>query len=154
MKVYLHQLWLVLMFLLLLAGLFLPIAQYENVEGSTALLTNFRLKFVEGDSVSAMWALGVILCCTALLTLFLLLLSVYRNFTLQKRLLIFDDLLIVGYYIVYVVYVILLNDDAVFRPKVAAGFPLIALLLSILTFSCIQRVEAAIISGASSFRLR
>ena len=151
MKVYLHQLWLVLMFLLLLAGLFLPIAQYENVEGSTALLTNFRLKFVEGDSVSAMWALGVILCCTALL---MLLLSVYRNFTLQKRLLIFDDLLIVGYYIVYVVYVILLNDDAVFRPKVAAGFPLIALLLSILTFSCIQRVEAAIISGASSFRLR
>lgn len=154
MKTYLHQLWLALMCLLLLVGLFLPIGEFANEEGATALLTNFRLKFVEGDTAGAMWALAVIQISALLLTLFELLLSGFQNFTLQKRLLIFNGLLFVGYYIVYVTYVLLLNNDATFRPLLAATFPFICLILNFITFSCVQRVEAAIIAGASSFRLR
>ncbi len=154
MKTYIHQLWLVLMSLLLLAGLFLPVGLFFNDEGATAKLTNFRLNFVEGDSVGAMWALAVLLIAALLITLFVLMLSFYRNFTLQKRLLIFDMLLFVGYYIIYILYVVLMNDGASFRPLIAAAFPFAALVLAVITFSCVQRLEAAIIAGASSFRLR
>lgn len=154
MKAYLHQVWLLLMCLLLFAGLLLPVGELANAEGSTAMLTNFRINFIEGDSVGALWALAVILIAALLVSLFELLLSGYRNFTLQKRLLIFDALLIVGYYIVLILYVVLMKNDATFRPALAASFPLIALILDGMTFFAVQRTEAAIIAGAGSFRLR
>lgn len=154
MKTYLHQLWLALICVLLFAGLLMPIGQFSNAEGATALLTNFRINFIEGDSAGAMWALAVIQIAALAVALFELLLSGFRNFTLQKRLLIFDALLLVGYYIVFVAYVLLLNDTATFRPCLAGAFPLISLILIWITFMAVQRAEAAIIAGASSFRLR
>ncbi|MCQ2075202.1 MAG: DUF4293 family protein [Bacteroidaceae bacterium] len=154
MKTYLHQLWLALICVLLFAGLLMPIGQFSNDEGATALLTNFRINFIEGDSAGAMWALAVIQIAALAVALFELLLSGFRNFTLQKRLLIFDALLLVGYYMVFVVYVLLLNDSATFRPCIAGVFPLISLILIWITFMAVQRAEAAIIAGASSFRLR
>lgn len=154
MKTYLHQLWLALICVLLFAGLLMPIGQFSNDEGATALLTNFRINFIEGDSAGAMWALAVIQIAALAVALFELLLSGFRNFTLQKRLLIFDALLLVGYYIVFVAYVLLLNDTATFRPCLAGAFPLISLILIWITFMAVQRAETAIIAGASSFRLR
>lgn len=154
MKGYLHQVWLILMSFLLFAGLFMPIGQFSNEEGATALLTNFRLNFIEGDSAGALWALGAILIAALAVTLFELLLSGFRNFTLQKRLLVFIALLIAGYYIIFILYVILLRKDAMFRPQWAGAFPLIALILDFITLWSIMRVEAAIITGAGSFRLR
>ncbi len=154
MKVYLHQLWLVLMCVLLIAGLFMPIGQLGNAEGATALLTNFKIKFIEGDSAGALWALGVILISSLALTLFELLLSGFKNFTIQKRLLVFVALLMVGYYIVFITYVLLMKNDASFRPLWAGSFPLIVLVLDWITFHAVQKTEAAIIAGISSFRLR
>ena len=58
---YLHQIWLALICVLMFAGLLLPIGQLVDAEGASAELTNFRLNFIEGDSSSAMWALGLIL---------------------------------------------------------------------------------------------
>ena len=154
MKTYLYQQWRVLICILLFAGLLMPIGVFSNMDGATAELTNFRLNFVEGDSVGAMWALAVIQIAALSVSLFELLLSGFRNFTLQKRLLIFNALLLVGYYIVFVVYVLLLNDSATFRPCPAGAFPLISLILTWITFMAVQRTEAAIIAGAGSFRLR
>ena len=127
----------------------------ENMtEGIAALLTNFRIKFVEGDTAGAMWALGAIQILALLASLFELFLSGFRNFTLQKRILVFTALLLAGYYIVCVTYVLLMKNDAMFYLKPAISFPLISLILDAMTFMAVQKTEAAIIAGAGSFRLR
>lgn len=154
MKIYLHQLWLLLACLLLFAGLLMPIAEFSNVEGATAQLTNFRINFIEGDSCGALWALGVIQIVALAVTLFELLLSGFQNFTLQKRLLVMTMLLLTGWLILYVVYTLLVKNDAMMRPLWGASFPLISLILTCMTYFSVKRTEIAIITGANKFRLR
>lgn len=151
---YLHQVWLALICVLMFAGLLLPIGQFVNVEGASAELTNFRLNFIEGDSSGALWALGTIMIVTLCVGVFELLLSGFRNFVLQKRLLVFMMLLTAGYYILFVIYVLLLKGDATFGPLPAAAFPLICLILEYMSISGVSKAEAAIIARASGFRLR
>ena len=151
---YLHQVWLALICILMFAGLLLPIGQLVNAEGASAELTNFRLNFIEGDSSSAMWALGVIMIGVLAVGVFELLLSGFRNFVLQKRLLVFMMLLTVGYYIIFVIYVLLLKGNASFGPRPAAAFPLICLVLEYMSIHGVSKAEAAIIARASGFRLR
>ena len=151
---YLHQVWLALICVLMFAGLLLPIGQLVNVEGASAELTNFRLNFIEGDSSGALWALGTIMIVTLCVGVFELLLSGFRNFVLQKRLLVFMMLLTVGYYILFVIYVLLLKGDASFGPRPAAAFPLICLILEYMSISGVSKAEATIIARASGFRLR
>ena len=151
---YLHQVWLALICVLMFAGLLLPIGQLVSAEGASGLLTNFRLNYVEGGSSGAMWALGTIMIITLAVGVFELLLSGFRNFVLQKRLLVFMMLLTVGYYIIFVVYVLLLKGDASFGPRPAAAFPLVSLVLEYMSLHGVAKAEAAIIARASGFRLR
>ena len=151
---YLHQVWLALICVLMFAGLLLPIGQLVNADGASAELTNFRLNFIEGDSSGAMWALGVIMIITLAVGVFELLLSGFRNFVLQKRLLVFMMLLTIGYYILFVIYVLLLKGDASFGPLPAAAFPLVCLILEYMTIHGVSKAEADIIAKASGFRLR
>ena len=151
---YLHQVWLALICILMFAGLLLPIGQLVNAEGASAELTNFRLNYIEGDSSGALWALGAIMIVTLAVGVFELLLSGFRNFVLQKRLLVFMMLLTVGYYILFVIYVLLLKGDASFGPRIAAAFPLISLVLEYMSISGVSKAEATIIARASGFRLR
>ena len=151
---YLHQIWLALICILMFAGLLLPIGLLVDAEGASAELTNFRLNFIEGDSSGALWALGTIMIVTLAVGVFELLLSGFRNFVLQKRLLVFMMLLTVGYYIIFVVYVLLLKGDASFGPRPAAAFPLICLVLEYMSIHGVSKAEAAIIARASGFRLR
>ncbi|MBO6077938.1 MAG: DUF4293 family protein [Bacteroidaceae bacterium] len=151
---YLHQVWLALICILMFAGLLLPIGLLVDAEGASAELTNFRLNFIEGDSSGALWALGAILIVTLAVGVFELLLSGFRNFVLQKRLLVFMMLLTVGYYIIFVIYVLLLKGDASFGPRPAAAFPLICLVLEYMSIHGVSKAEAAIIARASGFRLR
>ena len=151
---YLHQVWLALICILMFAGLLLPIGLLVNAEGASAELTNFRLNFIEGDSSGALWALGAILIVALLVGVFELLLSGFRNFVLQKRLLVFMMLLTVSYYIIFVIYVLMLKGDASFGPRPAAAFPLICLILEYMSISGVSKAEAQIIARASGFRLR
>lgn len=151
---YLHQVWLALICILMFAGLLLPIGQLVNAEGASAELTNFRLNFIEGDSSGALWALGTIMIVTLAVGVFEFLLSGFRNFVLQKRLLVFMMLLTAGYYIIFVIYVLLLKGDASFSPEIAAAFPLISLVLEYMTIHGVSKAEATIIARASGFRLR
>lgn len=151
---YLHQVWLALICILMFAGLLLPIGQLVNAEGASAELTNFRLNYIEGDSSGALWALGTIMIVTLAVGVFELLLSGFRNFVLQKRLLVFMMLLTVGYYILFVIYVLLLKGDASFGPRIAAAFPLISLVLEYMSISGVSKAEATIIARTSGFRLR
>jgi len=151
---YLHQVWLALICILMFAGLLLPIGQLVNAEGASAELTNFRLNFIEGDSSGAMWALGALMIIILAVGVFELLLSGFRNFVLQKRLLVFMMLLTVGYYILFVIYVLLVKGEASFGPRIAAAFPLISLVLEYMSIHGVSKAEAAIIARASGFRLR
>lgn len=151
---YLHQVWLALICVLMFAGLILPVGQLVNAEGASAELTNFRLNFIEGDSSGAMWAMGVIMIVTLGVGVFELLLSGFRNFILQKRLLVFMMLLTAGYYILFVAYVLLMKGDATFTPYVASAFPLISVVLEYMTIHGVSKAEAHIIAKASGFRLR
>jgi hypothetical protein len=151
---YLHQVWLALICVLMFAGLFLPIGQLVNADGASAELTNFRLNFVEGDSKGALWALGAIMIVILAVGVFELLLSGFRNFVLQKRLLVFMMLLTVGYYILFVIYVLVIKGDASFGLEVASAFPLISMILEYMTIHGVSKAEAAIIARASGFRLR
>ena len=151
---YLHQVWLALICILMFAGLLLPVGQLVDAEGASAELTNFRLNFIEGDSSGAMWAMGVIMIVTLGVGVFELLLSGFRNFILQKRLLVFMMLLTAGYYILFVAYVLLMKGDATFTPYVASAFPLISVVLEYMTIHGVSKAEAHIIAKASGFRLR
>ena len=151
---YLHQVWLALICVLMFAGLLLPIGQLVNADGASAELTNFRLNFVEGDSKAALWALGAIMIVILAVGVFELLLSGFRNFVLQKRLLVFMMLLTVGYYILFVIYVLVIKGDASFGLEVASAFPLISMILEYMTIHGVSKAEAAIIARASGFRLR
>ncbi len=151
---YLHQVWLALICVLMFAGLLLPVGQLVNAEGASAELTNFRLNFIEGDSSGAMWAMGVIMIVILGVGVFELLLSGFRNFILQKRLLVFMMLLTAGYYILFVAYVLLMKGDATFTPYVASAFPLISVVLEYMTIHGVSKAEAHIIAKASGFRLR
>lgn len=151
---YLHQVWLAIICVLMFAGLFLPIGQLVDAQGASAELTNFRLNFIEGDSSGAMWALGVIMIVALAVGVFELLLSGFRNFVLQKRLLVFMMLLTLGYYILFVIYVLLVKGGASFSPCIAAAFPLICLVLEYMTIHGVSKAEATIIARASGFRLR
>lgn len=151
---YLHQVWLALICVLMFAGLLLPLGQLVDAQGASAQLTNFRLNFIEGDSCAAMWGLGVILIVILGVGVFELLLSGFRNFVLQKRLLVFMMLLTVGYYILLVAYVLLMKGEASFGPEIGASFPLIGLILEYMTIHGVSKAEAQIIARASGFRLR
>ena len=151
---YLHQVWLALICVLMFAGLLLPIGQLVDAQGASAELTNFRLNFVEGDSKGALWALGAIMIVILAVGVFELLLSGFRNFVLQKRLLVFMMLLTVGYYILFVIYVLVIKGNASFGLEVASAFPLISLILEYMTIHGVSKAEAAIIARASGFRLR
>jgi hypothetical protein len=119
---YLHQIWLALICILLLVSLFSPIALFVVEEGQIIELTNFRLIYEDGSTRGALWGLGVILILIFLVGTFELLLSGFRNFVLQKRLLIFMMLLTLGYYILLVIGVLLLKGSASFVPKVDTWF--------------------------------
>ena len=151
---YLHQVWLALICVLMFAGLLLPVGELVNADGASASLTNFRLNFIEGDSCGAMWGMGAIMIVILAVGVFELLLSGFRNFILQKRLLVFMMLLTVGYYILFAVYVLLLKGESAFGPRIGAALPLISLVLEYMAINGVSKAEAAIIARASGFRLR
>lgn len=151
---YLHQIWLALICVLMFVSLLFPVGQLVDAQGASASLTNFRLNFVEGDSSGALWALGVIIIVVLAVGVFELLLSGFRNFVLQKRLIVFMMLLTVAWYILLVVYVLLLKGDASFGPGIGSVLPLVSLVLEYMSIHGVSKAEAQIIARASGFRLR
>jgi len=151
---YLHQIWLAIICILMFASLLLPVGQLVDMEGASGELTNWRLNFIEGESSGALWGLGVILTVTFAVGVFELLLSGFRNFILQKRLLVFMMLMTLGYYIILTVYVLILKGGAHFVPAVWAAFPLVSLILEYMSIHGVSKAEANIIARANGFRLR
>ena len=151
---YLHQIWLTLICVLMIVSLISPIATFIVDGGESIRLTNFRLLYEDGSAKGALWGLGVILILNVGVGIFELLLSGFRNFVLQKRLIVFMMLLTVGYYIVLVIYVLLLKGSASFIPEISLALPLICLILEYMSMHGVAKAEADILSKANGFRLR
>lgn len=154
MKLFKHQIWLTCMVILLLVSLFFPVGQFGDSSGGAIHLTNFRIILPQAENGASLWALGAVLIAAILVTLFCLLISGFKNFTLQKRLLIYSGFLLVGYYLLFVVFVLLLRNESQFIPMWGSSFPCIALILNIMSIFSVQRTEAEIIAKSGSFRLR
>ena len=145
--------------LLAIAGLVVclcyPLVQFIYSDSTSITMTNSLIEQTDGTHSGSPWALGGILIVTSLCQLFVLLISAFQNFALQKRGLIISMLLLTGYYIVYLVFVLILRADAmVILPRWTSILPLVSLILTFMAFSAVRHTEARIIASANNFRLR
>lgn len=154
MKFRIYQLFYVAAVALLIAALCMPVTQFIEASGATALMTNFSLQQPDGSSSYVVCALGVVLIFAALVNVFGLLISFFQNFELQKRVAILSVLLLTGYYLLLLIFSLLLIEGVSLSLMVAAIFPLIALVLNVMSFLSTRRTEAKILASASGFRLR
>lgn len=155
MKIKLQHLCIILSLAAIIVCLCFPLIQFVYKDYSSVTLTNFQLQQLDGTHSATPWALGGLLIATGLSNLFVLLISAFQNYALQKRGLIFSILLLTGYYILYLVFLLVLKADAkVIFPKWPTILPLISLILCFMAFNAIRHTEAKIIASGNSFRLR
>lgn len=154
MKFRSYQLYLLVSAILLIAAIFMPVANFIEPDGATSLLDNFSFSKPDGTSSYVVCALGVVLSFTALVNVFALFVSLFQNFELQKRMTILMILLITGYYILLLVFGLLLCEGAATSVQLALFLPFIALILNVMCFLAVRRTEAKILARASGFRLR
>ena len=96
----------------------------------------------------------VVLVFAVIVDAFVMFVSLFSNFALQKRGIILSMLLIAGYYILLLIYLLILNDGAAVVMLWAMFMPLIAMAFNALAFVFVRRHEAKIIAKALGFRLR
>lgn len=155
MKLRLQHFCIVLAIAALVVCMCYPLIQFVYSDYTTVTLTNFRILQPDGSHSGSPWALGGLLIATGLCQLFVLFISVFQNFALQKRGLIVSMLLLAGYYIVYLIFVLILRADlqAAF-PRWTTILPLVSIILTFMALNGVRHTEARIIASANSFRLR
>ncbi len=133
--------YLFLVTLLALPGLFLPVGRFLKEGVLTAeLYTLFVSSVNNGATDYAPWALFVLLLLVALVSFACI--FFFKKRMLQVRLTIFNALLLVGYYIAYGVFVYILGKECgSFAIEWIAGLPAIALILDILAMRAIMKDE-------------
>lgn len=154
MKFRSYQLLFVASIALLIIALIKPIVNIIEPTGMTAIMDNFGYKSADNEVSRAVVALGVVLIIAVAVNAFAMLVSLFSNFTLQKRSAILSMLLISGYYILLLVYLLILTNGAAVEMLWPMFMPLIALALDVCAFMLICRQEARIIARAMGFRLR
>ena len=155
MKLQLQHVCLVLAIAALVVCLCYPLVQFVYADYSVITMTNFQLIRPDGVHNASPWALGGVLIIAGLCQLFVLLISAFRNFALQKRGLIVSMLLLAGYYLIYLVFVLILRADVMTMfPRRTTILPLVSMILNFMAFSAVRRTEARIIASANNFRLR
>lgn len=156
MKFYIHHLYMLLAVVALIICLCSPLIVFFYQDEPAVELTNFALKrWAEGTSSATSCALGILLIVSALVSAFTMFVSLFKNFALQKRSVIFNSCVLAGYYILFLVFVLILRGDTTL---VSADWkmclPLVALILNVMSFSSIRNTEAKILARANNFRLR
>lgn len=131
-----------------------PVASFSESNGAVAVMSNFKYVAADGDVSRSVIALGILLVFTALVNLAGLVLALYNNFELQKRVTILSMLLFAGYYILFLVYTLILSSDASMDIKVPMLYPFMGLTLNFIAFILLRRCEAKIVARALGFRLR
>ena len=154
MKFRFYQLMYVASLVLTILAMIAPVAGFTEADGAVAEMTNFKYIAADGEVSRSVIALGIVLVFTAIVNLLGLVVSLYSNFELQKRITILTMLLFAGYYILFFVYTLILSGDASMALEVPMLYPFISLTLNLIAFILLRRCEAKIISKALGFRLR
>lgn len=161
MKFYIHHLYLLLSIVALIVCMCSPaLICFVYNDMSSVSMSNFALHSVSMSSPDAISSatpcvLGILLIVSAIVSAFAMFVSLFQNFSLQKRSSIFNCLVLAGYYVVLLVFVLILRGDTCFVDldwKVC--LPLVALILSAMSFYSIRMTEARILARANNFRLR
>ena len=161
MKFYIHHLYMLLAIVALIVCMCTPaLITFVYQDMSSVSMSNFALhgvsaSQVEATSSAASCALGILLIVSALVSAFIMFVSLFQNFALQKRSAIFNCCVLAGYYIVMLVFVLILRGDTVL---VDFGWqmclPLVSLILTVMSLSSIRTTEAKMLARANNFRLR
>lgn len=154
MKFRFYQLMYVASLVLTVLALLAPVVSFSEPDGAVAEMTNFKYVASSGEVSWTVIALGIVLIFTAIVNLFGLIVSLFNNFELQKRVTILTMLLFAGYYILFFVYTLVLSGDTSMAIGVPMLYPFIALTLNLIAFLLLRRCEAKIIAKALGFRLR
>ena len=161
MKLYIHHLYLLLAVVALVVCMCAPsLISFVYQDMSSVSMSNFALHSVSttqsGDSSSAAsCALGILLIVSALVSVFTMFVSLFQNFSLQKRGAIFNCCLLAGYYIVLLVFVLILRvDTRLVEMHWQMCLPLVSLILAAMSFYSIRMTEAKMLARANNFRLR
>ena len=161
MKFYIHHIYMLLAIVALIVCMCTPsLATFVYQDHSSVAMGNFSLQSVlmpqaETTSSAASCALGVLLIVSALTSAFTMFLSLFQNFSLQKRSAIFNCCLLAGYYIVLLVFVLILRNEArLVDMSWQICLPLISLILTAMSFYSIRMTEAKMLARANNFRLR
>lgn len=154
MKFRFYQLMYVAALVLTILAMLDPVASFSESNGAVAVMSNFKYVAADGDVSRSVIALGILLVFTALVNLAGLVLALYNNFELQKRVTILSMLLFAGYYVLFLVYTLILSSDASMDIKVPMLYPFMGLTLNLIAFLLLRRCEAKIVARALGFRLR
>ena len=154
MKFRFYQLMYVASLVLTVLALFAPVVGFTEPDGAVAEMTNFKYTAADGEVSRSVIALGILLVFTAVVNLLGLLVSLYNNFEMQKRVTILSMLLFAGYYILFFVYTLILSGGTSMAIEVPMLYPFMALTLNLFAYLLLRRCEAKIIAKALGFRLR
>ncbi len=154
MKFRFYQLMYVASLVLTVLALLAPVGGFVEADGAVAQMTNFKYTAPDGEVSRSVIALGILLVFTGIVNLFGLLVSLFSNFELQKRVTILTMLLFAGYYILFFVYTLILSGGSSMAIEVPMLYPFMALTLNLIAFLLLRRCEAKIIAKALGFRLR
>ncbi|MDR0988379.1 MAG: DUF4293 domain-containing protein [Prevotellaceae bacterium] len=139
-----QSVYLLLVTLLLIAAMCLPVGSFVAPDGT--LLSEFTPLGITlpGGTFHYTWGLLAILLLSTLIAGCTLLL--YRNRMLQVRMVIFNSILLAGYYVVFVVFMLLLKSDlgAGYHIGWALCLPAVSLILNYLAFRAIYRDEVMV----------
>lgn len=161
MKFYIHHLYLLLAIVALIVCMCTPsLITFVYQDMSSVSMSNFALhsvsmQQVEATSSAASCALGILLIVSALVSAFTMFVSLFQNFSLQKRSAIFNSCVLAGYYIVMLVFVLVLRGNtSLVDLDWQVCLPLVSLILTVMSFSSIRTIEAKMLARANNFRLR
>lgn len=154
MKFRSYQLLYVASLVLVVLALLDPVANFIEPDGAVSTMTNFKYTAATGEVSRSVIALGILLIFTAVVNLLGLVVSLYNNFELQKRVTILTMLLFTGYYILFLVYTLVLSSGTSMNVELPMLYPFIGLTANFFAFILLRRCEAKIVAKALGFRLR
>lgn len=161
MKFYLHHIYLLLAIVALVVCMCSSaLVTFVYQDMSSVAMSNFALHSVsmsqpEATSSAATFALGILLIVSSLVSAFAMFVSLFQNFALQKRSVIFNCCVLAGYYILMLVFILILRGDTrMVNLDWQVCLPLVALILTAMSFYSIRTTEAKMLARANNFRLR
>lgn len=134
---------------LLIAALFIPVGHFITAAGVTSVFKPLGVTLADGAFRSTWGMFGILLLSSiiAFCTIFL-----FRNRNLQIRIIIFNSILVVGYYVVFLVFMFALKGrDASFQLDWGLILPAVSLVFNYMAVRAIYTDEMLV---KASDRLR